>query len=300
MSLPVPKYHIGKRVFHVSTNTTAATYDCPDCQGSRKWQCKSPAGAEMEMDCPRCQRVDYGRSGGELSLTYTRHIPYVRVLTIGSVRIDTYDTKSPVSYMCHETGVGSGYVFDEAMLTADEAKNEAARRCAELQAENDARPAAVAKMATARLGYFDALRAAIAKEIEQDVRSRLKSEMKGDTSEDRRTPGILVGSGAEDDGGVYRFDLAVQDVGNPGYGGALTIADGYGGLCAGWATKEQGPANVAFMVKAWNAHDSLVAALTEIAKGEGRFSTDPLIHAGNTIEDMKTIAADALRKLEEA
>ena len=40
--------------------------------------------------------------------------------------------------------------------------------------------------------------------------------------------------------------------------------------------------------------ERLRAALAEIAKGEGRFSRDPYEHACNTIESMKTLAADAL------
>ena len=35
-------------------------------------------------------------------------------------------------------------------------------------------------------------------------------------------------------------------------------------------------------------------ALQEIAKGEGRYSRDPITHADNCIEDMKKLAADAL------
>jgi hypothetical protein len=35
-------------------------------------------------------------------------------------------------------------------------------------------------------------------------------------------------------------------------------------------------------------------ALKEIAKGEGRFSHDPLTHAANTIDDMKALAVAAL------
>ncbi len=35
-------------------------------------------------------------------------------------------------------------------------------------------------------------------------------------------------------------------------------------------------------------------ALKEIAKGAGRYSKDPLTHAGNTIEDMVKLASDAL------
>lgn len=38
----------------------------------------------------------------------------------------------------------------------------------------------------------------------------------------------------------------------------------------------------------------LRAALTEIAKGEGRFSRDPLEHASNTVDDMKAMARKAL------
>jgi hypothetical protein len=38
----------------------------------------------------------------------------------------------------------------------------------------------------------------------------------------------------------------------------------------------------------------LRAALTEISKGEGAFSRDPLTHAVNTIDSMKQIARDAL------
>jgi len=38
----------------------------------------------------------------------------------------------------------------------------------------------------------------------------------------------------------------------------------------------------------------LLAALEEIAKGEGAFSLDPLTHAGNTIENMKAIARAAI------
>lgn len=49
-------------------------------------------------------------------------------------------------------------------------------------------------------------------------------------------------------------------------------------------------------VTALNAHDELLAALREIAKGEGAYSMDPLTHAGNTIENMKELATDAIEK----
>lgn len=55
-------------------------------------------------------------------------------------------------------------------------------------------------------------------------------------------------------------------------------------------------ANAELIVRAVNAHDDLVAALEEIAKGSGSFSTDPLTHAANCIEEMKACACAALAK----
>jgi hypothetical protein len=48
------------------------------------------------------------------------------------------------------------------------------------------------------------------------------------------------------------------------------------------------------IVTAVNAYDALLSALTEIAKGEGAFSTDQLTHATNCIENMKAIAKAAI------
>ena len=41
------------------------------------------------------------------------------------------------------------------------------------------------------------------------------------------------------------------------------------------------------------------AALQEIVKGEGRYSTDRMTHANNTIEDMIALAAAALANKQE-
>jgi len=42
----------------------------------------------------------------------------------------------------------------------------------------------------------------------------------------------------------------------------------------------------------------LLEALREIAKGEGRYSRDPLEHASNTVDDMKALALRAIAKAE--
>lgn len=44
------------------------------------------------------------------------------------------------------------------------------------------------------------------------------------------------------------------------------------------------------------AAPALLAALEQIAKGEGAFSRDPLEHASNVIEEAKAIASAAIRK----
>ena len=49
-------------------------------------------------------------------------------------------------------------------------------------------------------------------------------------------------------------------------------------------------------IKVCASEVALLEALEEIAKGEGRFSADPLKHAENTIQDMKSIADNAIAK----
>jgi len=39
-------------------------------------------------------------------------------------------------------------------------------------------------------------------------------------------------------------------------------------------------------------------ALCKISEGRGRYSMDPLYHAGNTIEDMKKIAVDVVSRVD--
>ena len=115
------KYSVGDAVFHASTHTIKKRQPCPDCLGKGKWKATSPAGGEYEFSCPRCHAV-YG-SNDALSLEYAEYRGASRRLTVGSVRVDTND-EHPVSYMCVETGVGSGSIYHEEDLfaTSDEAQ----------------------------------------------------------------------------------------------------------------------------------------------------------------------------------
>jgi hypothetical protein len=57
-------------------------------------------------------------------------------------------------------------------------------------------------------------------------------------------------------------------------------------------------ANAELIVKSCNNHDFLVETLKEISEGKGRYSTDQLTHANNTIEDMKKLALEAIAVVE--
>jgi len=53
---------------------------------------------------------------------------------------------------------------------------------------------------------------------------------------------------------------------------------------------------MADLVKCWNMHDEIIEGLKEIAEGKGRYDTDKLKHASNTIEDMITIAKELIKR----
>lgn len=116
MAIIKTKYSIGDVVWYASTTTQAKQHPCPDCNDTKKWAAVSPAGNEYTFSCPRCSTQF--NSHDELRLTYTAHAPTACKMTIGSVQFnsakDSWDEGA--RYMCLETGVGSGIVYDEAKL----------------------------------------------------------------------------------------------------------------------------------------------------------------------------------------
>lgn len=123
MATLTTKYSVGDTVYWAGTVSTRKQHPCPDCKGARKWKAVSPAGSEYEFSCPRCS-AQYN-SDRDLTLDYSAYVPLVNKLTVGSIQVNTapgsYDTGN--RYMCLETGVGSGSVYDEDRLfeTDDEA-----------------------------------------------------------------------------------------------------------------------------------------------------------------------------------
>jgi hypothetical protein len=136
MTTITTKYDIGQKVYYASTCVEQKQHPCPDCHGTKRWKALSPAGTEYEFDCPRCS-TGY-RAEDELSLDYAILAPTVSKLTIGSVRVDTkpFGRDDQVSYMCVETGVGSGSIYNESklFLTEEEALKVATAMC--IQTEN--------------------------------------------------------------------------------------------------------------------------------------------------------------------
>lgn len=160
--LPTPKYRIGQSVFHASETSVRERMACPDCLGTKLWKVTTPSGGELETECMRCN--------GQLkrnnipSLDVTTWKPVVTRLTIGSVRIDTNESpehgwhREPVSYMCRETGVGSGTIYYESQIfqTEDEAQKAAEAKAAARTAEDRARPQRVEQIRVSYLNLKDA------------------------------------------------------------------------------------------------------------------------------------------------
>ena len=123
MAIIETKYSLGDTVYFATTTTSKKTLPCPDCLGSRKWEATSPAGRKFTFACPRCS-TNY-QSKRELSLNYTTFDAHVEKRTIGSIKASNTpgDYDYPATYMCHETGIGSGNLYNETKLfpTYDEA-----------------------------------------------------------------------------------------------------------------------------------------------------------------------------------
>ncbi|MBR7654859.1 hypothetical protein KCX83_21450 [Brucella oryzae] len=114
------KYSIGDTVYLGGTVSNRKQRPCPDCLGTRKWKATSPAGTDYDFSCPRCS-TSY-LSNRDMSLEYSLFEPAITKLTIGSVQFNSaegaYD--HGFRYMCVETGVGSGSVYNESDLHLSE------------------------------------------------------------------------------------------------------------------------------------------------------------------------------------
>lgn len=113
------KYEIGQRVFAARVSYTSTLVPCPDCLGSKEWTVTTPSGESWKHPCNTCNVAWYSRGTVE---QYADR-PVIEEMTVGSVQIDTASDK-PTRYMCLETGIGSGALYEEDRLhsTLEEAQ----------------------------------------------------------------------------------------------------------------------------------------------------------------------------------
>lgn len=160
--LPIPKYAIGDIVYKPGITGTNEKLPCPDCLGEKAWKLLTPTGIEHTLACPRCSDA-YSSLGDNIpSLTIRREQSTVARLTIGSIEIksDPRHGDSAVKYMAHETGVGSGSVYNERDLYSDGAAAQAmAQVMADLaNAKLDESRSVIAARRFSGLQIFEALK----------------------------------------------------------------------------------------------------------------------------------------------
>lgn len=173
MAVIETKFSVGDAVWHAGTTTEAKQHPCPDCKGEKKWKVISPAGGEYTTACPRCSA--FFNSDREMMLTYTAHVASVRRLTIGSIQYNSHPGSYDhgARYMCVETGVGGGSVYDEGRLFATE---DEARVAAELIASNaNSEVEWIAKLYNKTLEISDYQLESAALKVAKDERSRASS-----------------------------------------------------------------------------------------------------------------------------
>ena len=167
------KYSIGDVVYYASTTTERKQHPCPDCKGTKRWSAMSPAGGEYSFVCPRCS-TSY-RSNNDMSLDYSSSVPVVQKLTVGSVQYNSaplsYD--SGARYMCRETGIGSGSIYDEGRLFETEAAAMAAATL--MAAEANQTTEWIVKQYDKSLEISDYQIESAAMKLAQDAKSRAGS-----------------------------------------------------------------------------------------------------------------------------
>lgn len=134
-----PRYRLGQTVYAATIESRGEPVTCPDCLGTGRWKAITPGGQEIDLRCPACESYS-----GRRSTTRTVWLGRVQGLTIGAVRIDTTEREAgaQTSYMCEETGIGSGTIWRERdlFLTPVEAQAAADAKAVEMQAKHDAQP----------------------------------------------------------------------------------------------------------------------------------------------------------------
>ena len=121
------KYSLKQTVYNAYCANEAYYVKCNDCDGAGYW---SVEGKDKKVGCHTCNKEDrYWNTPGKIQMF--KYFPRVQELTIGQVRA-TIGHDAEIRYMCKETGLGSGTLWNEKSLVDDKLKaNEASKILAE-------------------------------------------------------------------------------------------------------------------------------------------------------------------------
>ena len=110
------KYSVGDIVFSADVKITSKPITCPDCLGTGKCVVVLATQEKIDVDCLICNRERWQNDVGMFA--YNIFTPNVEKLTIGQVSFENNQGR----YMCVETGIGSGSVYNEIDLYDTEDK----------------------------------------------------------------------------------------------------------------------------------------------------------------------------------
>ena len=101
------QFSLGDRIFHIRRDTEQLYKECHKCRGKGELTILFPGGSQEKTDCRECHdgRV---RAGSQYSWR-----PQPNPLTVGkiTVEVDGNDLTIQETYMCNETGIGSGTLY---------------------------------------------------------------------------------------------------------------------------------------------------------------------------------------------
>lgn len=129
MSTIKTKYNLKQVVYNAYCENTPYSIACSDCDGTGYWEL---ANKDKKVGCHTCNKEgSWHTTPGKI--TMYKYFPRVNELTIGQIQA-TVGHSPQIRYMCKETGLGSGTLWNEKSLTDDKLKaTEAAKVLAEKQ-----------------------------------------------------------------------------------------------------------------------------------------------------------------------
>lgn len=111
----ISKFDIGDKVFEGQARLTQTSIPCDFCEGTGKRDVPSATQGTItrRVPCPKCKGAR--EFPGPPAFTIS-----VVELTIGEVRITDGRQGREEQYMCEETGIGSGRLYDADKITSTE------------------------------------------------------------------------------------------------------------------------------------------------------------------------------------